>query len=169
MVILAAVNGETVPDRVVTVANDLATAHDTDLVVLHVMHQELFDQRREASTESSSNPTLPLAPSINYGQSRAERSGGSGNRGYTIEHGANDAASVAEDVVEQTLDTHHDVRCRGRVGNPVEEVLGEAERTDAKYLVIGGRQRSPAGKVVFGSTTQSILLNADIPVMTVMD
>jgi len=169
MAILAAVNGESVPDRVVTVANDLATAHDTDLVVLHVMNQELFDQRREASPGSGSNPTLPLAPSIDYGQSRSERSGGSGDRRYTIEDGSKDATSVAEDVVEQTLDTHRDVRCRGRVGNPVEEVLSEAERIDAKYLVIGGRQRSPAGKVVFGSTTQSILLNADIPVMTVMD
>lgn len=43
-----------------------------------------------------------------------------------------------------------------------------AEKHDARYLVVGGRKRSPTGKAIFGSTTQSILLNATCPVLTVM-
>jgi nucleotide-binding universal stress UspA family protein len=50
----------------------------------------------------------------------------------------------------------------------VEEILGEADRRSVEYLVIGGRKRTPVGKAVFGSKTQSILLTAACPVVTVM-
>lgn len=57
-----------------------------------------------------------------------------------------------------------DYTWHGAVGEKSEEVVTLAESFDADLLVIGGRGRSPAGKAVFGSTAQSILLNAPCPV-----
>jgi nucleotide-binding universal stress UspA family protein len=59
------------------------------------------------------------------------------------------------------------VSIAGRVGQPETQVRSLAEEVDARYVVIGGRNQSPVGKAMFGSTTQSILLNSDRPVLTV--
>ncbi|MFB6094932.1 MAG: universal stress protein, partial [Halodesulfurarchaeum sp.] len=48
-------------------------------------------------------------------------------------------------------------------------VLEAAAEVDSRYIVIGGRRRSPAGKAIFGSTTQTLLLRAERPVLTVLD
>ncbi|MFC6988221.1 universal stress protein [Haloplanus sp. GCM10025708] len=50
-------------------------------------------------------------------------------------------------------------------GDPTEQILDTAEEIGANLIVLAGRKRSPAGKVLFGSVTQSVILNADIPVM----
>lgn len=56
----------------------------------------------------------------------------------------------------------------GRIGEPAAEVLEYAETVETRYIVIGGQKRSPVGKALFGSTTQQILLGAELPVLTVM-
>lgn len=174
MVILAAVDGEAVPDRVVEVGHELAGDHGEELLVLHVMSQEQFDQHQEASTESTVSLGPMLAPEVGYGDSGSDSgstgSSGSGTNRYNLEDGQRDAEGVARDVVEATLDDESTIKvtCVGRVGESVEEILAAAEQKDARYLVIGGRKRTPVGKAVFGSSTQSILLSADRPVMTVM-
>ncbi|WP_297887992.1 universal stress protein [uncultured Halorubrum sp.] len=52
-------------------------------------------------------------------------------------------------------------------GDPGEELVAAAEAVDADLICVSGRKRSPAGKAVFGSTTQTVVLNADRPVLTV--
>lgn len=62
-----------------------------------------------------------------------------------------------------TVDTHQFIR-----GNtPTADVLQFAEEIDADELVIGVRERSPAGKALFGSVAQKLLLNSDRPVVVV--
>lgn len=53
--------------------------------------------------------------------------------------------------------------------NPVESILDEAEEYDVDEIVLGGRKRSPTGKVLFGSVTMSVLRNTDIPVVVTGD
>lgn len=50
-----------------------------------------------------------------------------------------------------------------------EQIVSLAEDVDADLVVVGGRQRSPTAKAVFGSTAQEILLNAPCPATFVRD
>ena len=46
-----------------------------------------------------------------------------------------------------------------------EAILDVADTADADSLILGVRGRSPVGKAVFGSVTQSVILEADRPVI----
>ena len=48
-----------------------------------------------------------------------------------------------------------------------DDVLGVAEDVGAELIVIGLRHRSPVGKLIMGSTAQSILLDANCSVLAV--
>ena len=54
---------------------------------------------------------------------------------------------------------------RGRAA--AEEVLAAAEEHRADLIVIGLRRRSPVGKLILGSNSQRILLEATCPVLAV--
>lgn len=49
--------------------------------------------------------------------------------------------------------------------DPIEAILDQAADHDVDAIVIGGRKRSPAGKVLFGSVSHSVLMNTDTPVI----
>lgn len=51
--------------------------------------------------------------------------------------------------------------------DPAEAVLQAIDDTNAGLLVIGLRRRSAVGKLLLGSTAQSLLMQAPIPVLTV--
>ncbi len=51
-------------------------------------------------------------------------------------------------------------------GDPANELMATADEVDADAICVSGRRRSPTGKAVFGSTTQTLVLNADQPVLT---
>ena len=65
--------------------------------------------------------------------------------------------SLAEAGIETTLEE--------RSGEPAAAILHLAESTDADCICVGGRRRSPAGKAIFGSVSQSVILQADRPVL----
>jgi len=50
-------------------------------------------------------------------------------------------------------------------GDPADQLLDIARTEDANLIVVAGRKRSPTGKALFGSVTQSVILNAERPVL----
>lgn len=147
MTVLAAIGEEHESNPVIATANDLATAYDDPLEVLHVVPREDFNAHKMAIEGD-----LP------------------GFGDYSLSQEEDSAAEFARRVADETLVDYDEDRVSGigRVGDPAEMVLSVTAEVDPRYLVIGGRRRSPAGKALFGSATQSILLAATVPVVTVM-
>lgn len=56
------------------------------------------------------------------------------------------------------------VEVMGRIGNQGDLIVSLARETGADLVVVGGRSRSPAGKAVFGSTAQQVMLESPCPV-----
>jgi len=139
MAIVAAVKGNDAPDRVVEVANDLATAHDEELLVLHVIAEEVFEQRSESTDD------------------------------YFREDAVHDAKQVANRVVRETLGTTDEATMLGRIGSPATSLLEVMESREPSYVVIGSRKRTPVGKALLGSTTQSVMLHTLTPIVAVPD
>lgn len=75
------------------------------------------------------------------------------------------ARNVAQDAITDLSCPHEYV---GLVGDAAKMVVNYAEDEEARYIVIGGRKRSPAGKAIFGSVSQSILLSAACPVVSTL-
>ncbi|ELY50464.1 universal stress protein [Natronolimnohabitans innermongolicus] len=71
------------------------------------------------------------------------------------------AVTTAATALESAVDT---VETRREHGDPAELILGVADEIDADAIVLSGRRRSPAGKVLFGSVTQAVILGTNRPV-----
>ena len=135
---MCAVDDDQFSDAVVATAGDLADAYDDDLAVLYVMPEERFDAWAEDRPE------------------------------YYVDDAAADAANRAREIATRTLEDSDRVVPKGRVGAPAAEIVEATARIDPRYLVLGGRKRSPVGKALFGSITQSVLLEVETPTVTVM-
>lgn len=60
------------------------------------------------------------------------------------------------------------ITVHGRVADDTgKAIVDTAAEVDADRIIVGGQNRSPTGKVIFGSTAQYALLNAPCPVTVV--
>lgn len=139
--------------ELVRIGATLASAYDEPLVVTHVIEQKQYEQVRNGKlnrTVVRANDDEPTAVD-----------------NYDREVASDDAATVASGVVKNVLESTADVTVTGRVGDVASEVIAEAREQGARSIVVGGHKRSPVGKAIFGSVTQSLLLNAERPVISV--
>lgn len=142
MTIVAAVGDETRDTAVVREGRKLAERLGEDLYVVLVMEADEFVDLERTSIERTGRPV--------------ER-----------EEIEAVAEKVASEIASEAIEDDFEYGVAAFVGDPVEELSTFAEEHDVEYLVIGGRKRSPIGKLVFGSTAQSILLNYDRPIVSV--
>lgn len=59
------------------------------------------------------------------------------------------------------------VRQLARGKEPSQDLCAVADELHAELIVIGLRRRSPVGKLIMGSNSQQILLDASVPVLAV--
>jgi len=81
-------------------------------------------------------------------------------------HNAEKNLDQAKDFLTEnsvTCDTHLLIR-KFTVG---EDIVNYAREKNCDEIIIGVKSRSKVGKLIFGSTAQSVILNADCPVVTV--
>ena len=58
-----------------------------------------------------------------------------------------------------------EVTPEGYGGDAATAILNVADDYDADQIVVAGRKRTPTGKVLFGSVTQSVILDTQRPVL----
>lgn len=74
------------------------------------------------------------------------------------------------DVVEDRLTEAGISTSRRREhGDSADTIVEVAAELDVDSVTMSGRRRSPTGKMLFGSTTQSVLLGADRPVTVILE
>ncbi|XVH33449.1 universal stress protein (plasmid) [Haloferacaceae archaeon DSL9] len=140
MPVVVAVDERPNQERLIKEGVKLAEAFTEELQVLHVLSQSTFTEMEQQSFDET---------------------------GRTIDMDTirKTAEEIADAAAKGVTDTYTAV---GLVGSPKDEIVKYVDRNDASYLVIGGQKRSAVGKALFGSTTQSVLLGATVPVLTVM-
>ncbi len=86
---------------------------------------------------------------------------------YVDQHFASDAQlkSIRDRLDEAGV--QYDVAQQVRGREAADEVVDAALANHANLIVIGIRRRTATGKLLFGSTAQRILLDADCPVLAV--
>lgn len=83
-----------------------------------------------------------------------------------VEQAREDARRLEETLVDQGLRAR--VELVVSASRTPAEVLCEASaRPEVELLVVGMRRRSRVGKLVLGSTSQELLLQAEVPVLAV--
>lgn len=138
MVIVAAVDRTDRAEHVIAEAETLAERFEDTVHVVHVLSDsEYYDLQR-----------------TNVKQ-----------KGAAIE--METIREVAEEIAAESV-ADVDVPCEpvGLVGDAAEQIVAYADETDARYIVLATRKRSPTGKALFGSVAQSVLLSAGRPVLT---
>lgn len=76
------------------------------------------------------------------------------------------SGGIARDIAE-TVGGLQEFEPVGLEGDPATALLEYSAERDAEYIVVSARKRSSLGKAVFGSVTQTLLLEADRPVVAV--
>ena len=124
-------------------ASEIESNGNGEAVLVH-----LFDPDEVESTRS--NLDMPVDGEITLDELAARKAG---------------VSAAVDEFEEAKIDTRvRGVRAeqdRGRA------ILAAAKREGADRIYLYGRKRSPAGKAVFGSAVQRVLLNASCPVVVV--
>jgi len=139
MVIIATVDQSDRAATVIREAESLAKAFDDSLRVVHVVDPSRTEIREAAGKRD---------PSTNF---------------------KDEAADIARSLVDLVGDLEVPSEAVGLMGKPAEQIVSYATEEDGRYIVVAGRKRSPTGKAIFGSTSQSIMLNADCPVVSTIE
>ncbi len=82
-----------------------------------------------------------------------------------IEEGENLLKWAEEKAKNEGLEVETHLLVRGK--EPGDDILDFMRESKPNMVVVGVKRRSPAGKLIFGSVPQKIILNSDIPVVAI--
>lgn len=139
MVLVAAIDDSAQTAAVLREANRLASDLDTSVHAVHVVSRADLSSIAETAVD---------------GQELVENA---------------EVQDIGRELVVERTDesTADSIQTRVLVGDPATEVVEYASSVDARYVVVGGRNRSPTGKALFGSVTQQVLFDSPVPVLSV--
>jgi nucleotide-binding universal stress UspA family protein len=115
----------------------------------------LTEAAREASMRQTDLAVLHVVESLDLDIAAANRSG--------------IADEVDRALADAGLEVEWELHLATGEDNVADAILGLVDTLDAEVLVIGARRRSPVGKFLLGSVTQTLILQADVPVFVVKD
>lgn len=120
MVILAPVDDSEKAEDVLKEAAALARAFDERVHVLHVLSRSDFVDLERTNVNQTGNV-------LNI----------------------NEVKETAKEIAEAAASLDIDAETVGVMGNPKDEILQYATENNVRYIVLGPRKRSPAGKAIF--------------------
>lgn len=84
-----------------------------------------------------------------------------------VKHGREEAEDLLDELETMAAERGTVVDTAYEVGDPVDEILSYAAKAGVDEIVIGSRGISGVGRVVFGSTAETVVRRAEIPVVVV--
>ncbi len=128
-------------DGLAQTAIDIAGPAGATVVLSHIYSEEAYEEARE---KLQFDPNSEVTPSV------------VANRTVNVRE-------LSETLGDAGVDTRVEARLKNGEGAG-DRIAELAEEIDADLVIVGGRGRTPAGKAVFGSTAQSVMLTANCPV-----
>lgn len=141
MVIIAAVDRSDRASRAIREAESLSTAFDDTIQAVHALTKS---EMVKMDGVHATRPNIQIS-----------------------DDEAREAATEAAASAIADLDVSAEPV--GLIGNPKSRIVDYAAEQNARYIVVAGRKRSPAGKTAFGSVTQSVILNSECPTVVSID
>lgn len=138
--IVAAIDRTDRADAVIEEATNLGTAFDEVVHLVHVMSRSEFVKRQRDEYEKGGHGVDP-----------------------------DEIRAIAAEIAQERAGDDSSYQAVGLVGKAEEEIVKYADRENASYIVVSSKKRSPTGKALFGSVSQSVLLNADCPVVSLVN
>lgn len=131
-------------DRLIEEAIDVAKPAGATVVLAHVFSEEEYAENRERLHFARDSEVTPDVVAKRH--------------------------TALREIAKAFEAEHVDYEVRGTVsGNRGKAIVAMAGETGADRVLVGGRKRSPAGKAVFGSTAQEVLLSSPCPVTFVRE
>ena len=119
-------------------------------------HLALSEAAQEASLRNTSLTVIQVTDTVDLDKTEAHTAGLS-----------DEVASVLAEAGIEDVQWNLQLAVADGLENTADTILELAGKSGAELLVIGARRRSPVGKLLLGSLTQSLILNADMPVLVV--
>ncbi|WP_394739307.1 universal stress protein [Natronococcus roseus] len=175
-------------DEIASAVIDVAAPVDATVVLVHVLTEETYRQavsqteaandeeprewvQRWSRTEPATQPGIEGdVPDwiLERSESKDATEGTESPSAEGIE-GVLERKELIREFTAALEEDGIDYEIRGDVGEPTEQVLAAIEDIDPDFVVVGGRDRSPARQTLFGSVSQEILRSVDRPVISVRE